>query len=404
MKADEVGALVSEWRPAPKKRGRPVSKTKAKPSAARHDSARRLAELAASAAADDALVDALEAASLAFPDDAAIRRAHCRALAEAGRIGEAIAEFEERLQAHPEEAGDLIDVSALYERTGRQDLAVDRLRRAVDRFVADGDLARAIPAAKRLIELEPLSLETATDLVSILRAHDPALLVEGIEHLADVYRTRGKLGQEAAACCELLSLSPDRRDVKDRLASIYTRILDVDPDDGDAWVGLAAVDAPLAEQLRVILAPQEAPGTRTDHNITPIEQHQTYAMRKAHELIEAGDLAGASLCLERVIRTNPSPSNRLLLARCYRECHKDDLAAEQALRALAAAQAAQDYDEAEEALCWACEALPAAKGPLADAIFLNHRPESADALYEELRSLWDDAAEASSAVGADASE
>lgn len=397
----ELQTAVAAWKPAPKKRGKAPAKGKS--TASRHESARKLAELSASAQPDDGLIDALEAAAEAYPDDKDVRRALCRALADAGRIGEAIAELEERLQVHPDDADDLIDVSALYERTQRTELAVDRLRRAVDQLVTGGDLARAIPAAKRLIALEPLSLESATDLVSLLRAHDPKLLVEGIEHLADVYQSRGKLGQEAAACCELLSLAPDRSDVKDRLASIYTRILDVDPDDGDAWVGLAAIDEPLAEQLRVILSPADSTEARPEQNITPIEQHQTYAMRKAHELMDAGDMAGASLCLERVVRTNPQPRNRLLLGKCYRECHKDEAAVEQGLRALADAQAAGDYDLADEALRWVCDPMPGAKSPLADAVFLNHRPESADALYEELRSLWDEAAEAMNAT-ADASE
>jgi len=201
----------------------------------------------------------------------------------------------------------------------------------------------------------------------------------------------------------LLSLAPERKDVKDRLASIYTRILDVDPDDGDAWVGLAAIDEPLAEQLRVILAPAEASEARVDQNITPIEQHQTYAMRKARELIDAGDMGGAALCLERVLRTNPSPRNRLLLGKCYRETHKDEAAAEQGLRALCDAHVAGDFDLADEALRWVCDPVPALKGPLSDAVFLNHRPKSADALYEELRSLWDEAIDALNAT-ADASE
>jgi tetratricopeptide (TPR) repeat protein len=401
MKQGDLQTVVAAWKPAPKKRGKATAKSKS--TASRLESARKLAQLSIDAQPSDELIDALEAAAEAYPDEKEIRRAHGRALCEAGRIGEAIAELEERLQAHPEDTDDLIDVSELYERTKRPDLAVDRLRRAVDQLVAAGDLARAIPAAKRLIDLEPLSLETASDLVSLLRAHDPKLLVEGIEHLADIYRTRGKLGQEAAACCELLSLAPDRGDVKDRLASIYTRILDVDPDDGDAWVGLAAIDEPLAEQLRVILAPAEPADGRPDQNITPIEQHQTYAMRKARELIDAGDMAGAALCLERVVRTNPSPGNRLLLGRCYRDCHKDEAAVEQGLRALADAHVAGDFDLADQALQWVCDAVPGVKGPLADAVFLNHRPVSADALYEELRSLWDETVEALNAT-ADASE
>src|SRR5690349_14461027 len=136
----ELQAAVSAWRPAPKKRGKAPAKTK--PTASRHESARKLAELAVTAEPDDDLIDALEAAADAYPDDKAILRALCRMLADAGRIGEAIAELEERLQAHPDDAEDLIEVSELYERTERPELAVDRLRRAVDQLVIAGDLAR----------------------------------------------------------------------------------------------------------------------------------------------------------------------------------------------------------------------------------------------------------------------
>ena len=397
---DELVALVDAWRPAAKKRG----KAPPKASAARRESARKLAELAGGAGAGDALLGALEQACETYPEDRDIRRAYAQALVRADRLGEAIAEFEERLQRQPDDAGDLLDVSTLYEQSGHIDIAVERLRRAVDLLVAAKDLQAAVPAARRLIELEPRSLENAADLVSLLRAHDAGLLAEGIEHLADVYRSRGKLGQEAAACCELLSLSPDRRDVRDRLSSIYTRILDVDPDDGDAWIGLAAIDEPLAEQLRVILAPAEPAAAAPEHNVTPIEQHQTYAMRKARELMDAGDMGAAALCLERVVRTNPLLRNRMLLADCYRDCHQEALATEQVLRALATAQAAGDYDGAGQALLWLSTQKPGAGRAIADAVFLNHRPESADVLYEELRSLWDEADETARRIQADASE
>jgi len=156
VKQSELQSVVAAWKPAPKKRGK--ASTKSKSTTSRHESARKLAELSIGAEPDDALIDALEAAAGAYPDDKAISRALCRALSQAGRVGEAISELEERLQAHPEDTEDLEDVSELYERTQRTELAVDRLRRAVDQLVATGDLARAIPAAKRLIALQPLSL------------------------------------------------------------------------------------------------------------------------------------------------------------------------------------------------------------------------------------------------------
>jgi tetratricopeptide (TPR) repeat protein len=390
--SEELRTLIDEWR-APARKGRLFTK-KSKNAAARLDAAHRLAELANDASGDE-LIEALGRACGEFSDDRAVRRAYARALAGAGRIGEAIAEFEERLQSNASDAQDLFDVSALYQQAGRIDLAVDRLRRAIDVHVAAQNLDGAVAAARLLIVLEPQSLENAADLVSILRARDPALLAEGVEHLADVYRERGKLGQEADACSELLTMLPERRDIRDRLSSIYTRILEVDPDDQDAWIGLAAIDEPLADQLRVLLVREEmAHSQPVERSVTAVEQHKAYAIRKAQELMDAGDLTGACLCLERTVRTNPDPQNRIKLARCYLALHRDEDAAQEGLRSLALAQTTNDSLTANEALDWLSSILPAAQEGLTDAVILNHRPGSADVLYEELLELWDAAVEA----------
>jgi len=351
-------------------------------------------------ASGDDLLEALGHASAAFSEDRDVRRAYSRALANAGRVGEAIAEFEERLQNDPDDCEDLTDVATLYERAGRIDQAVDRLRRAIDLYVGRGDLDAAVNAARQLIVLEPQSLESASDLVSILRARDPELLAEGVEHLADLYRERGKLGQESAACSELLTLQPDRADVKNRLSSILTRILEVDPDDQDAWVGLAAIDEPLADQLRVLLARESgAASALASDTSAHAEQHTAYASRKAQELMDSGDMLGASLCLERTVRIDADPQNHLRLARCYAALHRDEDAAHQGLRALAVAQSTNDPVIADEALEWLASQRPAALEPLADAVILNHRPESADILYEQLAALWDATAQGSQSVG-----
>jgi tetratricopeptide (TPR) repeat protein len=397
--SEELRTLVSEWR-APARKGKLFGK-KAKSASLRLDAARRLAQLASDAPIDDELIEALERACAEFADDRPIRRAYARVLAGAGRVGEAIAEFEERLQSNANDAEDLFDVADLYERAGRIDLAVDRLRRAVDLHVGAKDIDGAIRSARRLIVLEPESLETASDLVSILRSRDPALLAEGVEHLADVYRDRGKVGQEAEACRELLALLPDREDVKQRLSGIYTRILEVDPDDQEAWLGLASIDEPLADQLRVLLASEESAALPAPAAaVTPSANHTAYASRKAQELMDAGDMVGASLCLERAVQTGADPYAHLHLARCYVALHREGEAAREGLRALALAEAADDSKAADEAMEWLVALAPYAREPLADAVFLNHRPESADILYEAFLQLWDETAKATHRVGA----
>ena len=400
----ELHELVDRWRPAARK-GK-LFKKRAKRDAGDLAGAQRLAALAqVTDAAGDDVIEALGVACKAFEDDRSIRLAYAQSLAGAGRVGEAIAEYEERLQSVPDDAGCLLDVASLYERANRADLAVDRLRRAVDTLIAGGEVDGAIVAARRLIALEPASLENASDLVALLRTRDADVLADGLEHLADVYRERAKLGQEAAACTELLSIRPERDDVAKRLASIYTRILEVDPDDPDAWIGLAAVDETLAGQLRVLLDSERVavPSPEAATAAVPQrERHETYEIRKARELMAEGDVAGASLCLERAVRTHGDPGHRLELAQCYRTLHREDEAAHAALRALAEAQVARLEGTAEAALAWLADALPEAKEALENAVFLNHRPDSADILYEELVAVCDAAQKA--ARGAEMSE
>src|SRR5215472_10518869 len=128
---DELRALVGAWAAPPRKK-KAARGSKKTNGADDHASAQRLAELSAGVKVDDTLIEALGRASQTYADDRDIRRAHVRVLADAGRIGEAIAEFEERLQHNADDAGDLVDVASLYERANRIDLAIDRLRRAVD--------------------------------------------------------------------------------------------------------------------------------------------------------------------------------------------------------------------------------------------------------------------------------
>jgi tetratricopeptide (TPR) repeat protein len=396
--SDELRALAAQFS-APARKGLFGRKLKGGARAARLDAARRFAQLAMTGEPDAATLDTFARLAAEFPADESIRIAYAGSLAGAGRDSEAINEYEEGLALAQGDARSLTAVAILYERSGRADLAIERLHRAVDLFVASQELDAAVDAARRLITLEPSSLERASDLVAILRAREPVLLAGAIEHLANVYREREKLGQEADACRELLTLTPERDDVKTRLAAIYTRILEVDPDDCDAWFGLASVDESLAGQLRVLLLREDVTAKETGEAKPTLEGHSAYANRKAQELIDAGDILGACLCLERAVSSSGDPSDHLRLAQCYQTLHRGPQAVKAALRAIAVARAASNLEVADEALGWLGEVQPEAEQAIADAVFLNHRPESADILYEKLLLCWDEA-QAEYGVGA----
>jgi tetratricopeptide (TPR) repeat protein len=396
--SDELRSLVAIVRGPERKSGLFARVGKRAAGKKRLEASRRLAELAASGRPEPDLIEALEAAAGEYPDEQDIRLALARSLAAAGRSSEAIGEFEEYLRSHQDDGHALTAAAALYATSGRTDLAVERLQRAVDIFVKSSELDAAVSAARSLISLEPESLDRASELVAMLREREPKLLADALEHLANVYRERGKLGQEADACRELLALSPHRSGIRPRLSEIYSRILEVDPDDVDAWAGIDDVDPLIASSLRERLERVAAPESPTEIPASEDEPHLAYATRKARELMDAGDVVGASLCLERAAQNNPNPGARLQLARCYLALHRAPEAIRQALRSIALGCWSGDGASVDEALGWLVELRPDAAGPVGDAVFLNHRPESADMLYEELVQCWDDADSSRSAA------
>jgi tetratricopeptide (TPR) repeat protein len=182
-----------------------------------------------------------------------LRRILAAMLARTRRIGEAIGEYEELLKIGTPDAQSLQALAQLYVTAGKTNLATDRLRRAIDRSIAEGDIVEASRAAGRLAELLPESFEAAVQYASLLRNVGDDGLVGALDRLMQMYQAAEKLSLEVSVCREILEIKPGRDDVKRRLASLYTRILEMDPHDDDAWQGLRVVDPELAEQIAVLL-------------------------------------------------------------------------------------------------------------------------------------------------------
>jgi tetratricopeptide (TPR) repeat protein len=182
-----------------------------------------------------------------------LRRLLAQMLAASGRSSDAIAEYEEFLKAGTPDAPSLRAVAELYVAAGKMNVALDRLRRAIERGIAEGDISGAALAAGRIVDLTPDSLEAAVQHATLLRNLGDDRLLGALERLAALYRAAEKLSAEVSTCREILSLAPGRADVKARLTSLYTRILEMDPHDDDAWQGLRTVDPDCADQVAVLL-------------------------------------------------------------------------------------------------------------------------------------------------------
>ncbi len=182
-----------------------------------------------------------------------LRKLAAETLASIHNMPAAISEYEEYVKSGTPEASTLRALAELYVTAGKTNIAIERLRRAVERGIGEGDIVEAATAAGRVADLMPESTDAAVQQVVLLRNIADERLERALDHLAALYRAQEKLSQEVAVGEELLAIAPSRDDVRHRLASLYTRILEMDPHDDAAWQGLRKVDGELSEQLAVLL-------------------------------------------------------------------------------------------------------------------------------------------------------
>lgn len=182
-----------------------------------------------------------------------LRRLLAETLKATRKTSAAISEYEEYIKLGTPDAASLRALADLYVAAGKPKIAIERLRRAIDRSIGEGDVAGASDAAALVAELLPESLEAAVQHAALLRNINAPRLIEALDRLAALYQQNEKLSQEVGVCREILALDSARQDVRRRLTSLYTQILEMDPHDDEAWQGLRVVDPDLAEQIAVLL-------------------------------------------------------------------------------------------------------------------------------------------------------
>lgn len=182
-----------------------------------------------------------------------MRKLLAETLSAAQQVPAAISEYEEYLKSGTPDGASLRTLAELYLAAGKPRIAIERLRRAIDRSIAEGDIAGAAGAAARVADLMPESLDVAVQHAALLRNMGDERLLGALERLAALYQRAEKLSQEESTCREMLTLAPGREDIRRRLSSLYTRILEMDPHDESAWQGLRTLDPDLADQVSVLL-------------------------------------------------------------------------------------------------------------------------------------------------------
>ncbi|MDQ2816911.1 MAG: hypothetical protein M3T49_01700 [Candidatus Eremiobacteraeota bacterium] len=364
-------------------------------------------------------VELLEQLCAEHPDDGPLRRILGESLDRAGRHAEAVNEFQECLRLMPTDGPLLERAAASFVSLGRPDLALDRLRRALESHLEQRNVESAIRACQRINDIVPDSLEDALHLSELVRGRSADALLGVLKRLATIYHERLKLDQEVGVRREIASLDYGDEINNAALAAVLTRILDVDPLDRQAWERIEAADPALAGQLHVLLcevddvesqaaAPTQrpaaapaieaiqgeaavcqtpgeagAPQPAAPHTGPPssASSADSYVRTKAYELLASGDLLNASLCFERLRGRGAACDDLRALARCYAGIGRADDALRVCIAAAGAAEAAGDTDAASAVFRW----LDALVAPRSALDCLRELGDSSDDVYMNLR-------------------
>jgi tetratricopeptide (TPR) repeat protein len=323
----------------------------------------KFAEIAPKGAPTEDALDQLGYLAQDFPDELTIRRANADALRLSGYAADAIDEYRYCAGAMPDDAEVNQHISDLYVGIGRPDDAAGYLLRALRLYGKHGEFTQLAVHAESLIELRPASLGDLIDLLSpapgkALVGHlnlldelthrvthagilDAAQKAKAREQLQALYERllladRGNEGAERG----LETLKADAAPVE-RRRSENAAATETSPSERRATAAPPPVAAPpkpkpapepaaaaapkisepsrpLAEKVTppaaepvVAAAPDASAILPEPVKIVEAPPRKTagapnalvaYTRRKAKELFDAGDLAGASMCYERLLR------------------------------------------------------------------------------------------------------
>ena|GEM_PF-1446382 len=166
-RAEEAADLLGELLTAQERKKGLFGKVEKNPlGPARAQAALKFAEVSRLAAPSEDVLQLLQEIALEFPDEPVIRRSNADALYAAGYLADASEEYRYCLHLNPEDGQILTRLTESYAEMGRNDLAIEFLRRGMRVHAEAGDFGQSVHLAIRWLGMAPGAAE---DVLRLLR-------------------------------------------------------------------------------------------------------------------------------------------------------------------------------------------------------------------------------------------
>jgi pilus assembly protein FimV len=225
-----------------------------------------------------------------------------------GKLPNAITEYEKVLKADPKDLTVMNTVGDLYSRLGNSEKAVECFKSVGDAYASQGFTVKAIAMYKKLSKLKS-SLEGVLRLAE-LYTQQGLFNDARAQYLqvAEEFLREGQLEQAVRIFQKTLEMDPENVGMRTRLAEVYVRL----GKKTEAWQIFAAA----AETLRA--KGQLGPAEEILQRMITLDPGNGYALlMRGRNAFDAGDMAAAVQCLEKVADLDSHPDGLRTLLQAY---------------------------------------------------------------------------------------
>jgi pilus assembly protein FimV len=225
-----------------------------------------------------------------------------------GKLPNAITEYEKVLKADPKDLTVMNTVGDLYSRLGNSEKAVECFKSVGDAYASQGFTVKAIAMYKKLSKLKS-SLESVLRLAE-LYTQQGLFNDARAQYLqvAEEFLREGQLEQAVRIFQKTLEMDPENVAMRTRLAEVYVRL----GKKTEAWQIFSAA----AETLRA--KGQLGPAEEILQRMITLDPGNGYALlMRGRNAFDAGDMAAAVECLEKVADLDTHPDGLRTLLQAY---------------------------------------------------------------------------------------